>query len=127
DRPMIRYRTLAWIVSTTLIAGLTLAVWHGAARSPDQPRPDTSASSASRRTQIGEQAASNAQSPWMENAALARPSLVANAEPNKPTGDRPTQIPDAAEMAAQIDGKFAQETVDPGWSSGAERQLRQAL
>lgn len=124
---MIRYRTLAWIVPTILIVGLALAVWHGAARSPDQPLRDTSASSASRRTQIGEQAASSAQHPWMESAAPARPSLVASAEPNKLTGDRPTHMPDVPELVAQIDGKFAQEAVDPAWSSGAEYQLRQAL
>ncbi|HEX8111691.1 MAG TPA: hypothetical protein VF516_28365 [Kofleriaceae bacterium] len=52
---------------------------------------------------------------------------MASAEPNKPTGDRPIHAPDVPQLAAQIDGKFAQETVDPAWSAGAEYQLRQAL
>lgn len=124
---MIGYRILAWIVPATLIAGLALVVWHGAARSPDQPVRDTSASSASRRTQIGEQAAGNAGRSPKESAPPARPALVASAEPNKPAADRPTHMPDVREMAAQIDGKFARESVDPGWSLGAEHQLRQAL
>lgn len=128
---MIGYRTLAWLVPTTMTAGLALAVWHGATSSPDQPVRDTSASSASRRTQIGEQAASNPPHRGMESVPLPRPPVVASAEPSaephKPTGDRPTHVPDVAELAAQIDGKFAQEPIDPGWSSDAERQLRQAL
>jgi hypothetical protein len=124
---MRRYRILAWIVPTTLIAGLALAVWHGTVHSPDQPLRDTSASSAPRQTPIGEQAASNAWRRGVEDTPSPRPSFVASTEPNKPTGDRPTHAPDVPELAAQIDGKFAQETVDPGWSTGAERQLRQAL
>lgn len=124
---MRRYRILAWSVPTTMIAGLALAVWHGTVHSPDQPLRDTSASSASRQTPIGEQAASNTRRRGVEDTPPPRPSFVASAEPNKPTGDRPTHAPDAPELAAQIDGKFAQETVDPGWSAGAERQLKQAL
>ena len=118
---MIRHRTLAWIVPAAMISALALAVWH-ATRSPDP-----GASSASRRTQTGEQAASSARRPSMESAPPARPPLMASAELNKVTGDRPTHVPDVPELAAQIDGKFDQETVDPDWSSGAEYQLRQAL
>lgn len=128
---MIGYRTLAWIVPVTLIAGLALALWQAAIPSPDQPARDTSASSASRRTQIGEQAASAPPRREMENPPPARPPVIPSAEPGaeppKPTGDRPTRGPDVPELAAQIDGKFAREPADPGWSSGAERQLRQAL
>jgi hypothetical protein len=124
---MKRYRILAWIVPTTMIAGLALAVWYGTAHSPDLPLRDTSASSASRQTPIGEQAASNPQRRGVEDTPPPRPSFVARAEPNKPTGDRPTHAPDVPELAAKIDRKFAQETVDPGWSADAERQLRQAL
>jgi hypothetical protein len=110
-----------------MIAGLALAVWHGTAHSPDQPLRDTSASSASRQTPIDEQAASNARRRGVEDTPPPRPSFVASAEPNKPTGDRPTHAPDVPELAAQIDGKFTQETVDPAWSAGAEHQLRQVL
>lgn len=128
---MIKYRILVWIIPTILIAGLALAVWHGTARSSDQPGRDTSAGSASRRTQIGEPAASDPPRGGRETPPPPRPPITASAgpsaEPSQLTGDRPPRMPEGAEIAAQIDGKFAQEPVDPGWSSGAERQLRQAL